>query len=91
VAHAAIEKRLLTDRVRQLSARIEALEQALLSEEDCAGVMQDLTEARGLINALMAEVLEIHIRRRLMNPATMPTAHESEAAEKLIEILHSYI
>ena len=49
-------------RVRRIRGQAEALERALAAGVDCGPVLQQLAAIRGAINALMAEVLESHIR-----------------------------
>ena len=61
------------------------------AEAGCAEIMQLLTAARGAINSLMAEVVEDHIRMHMVDPKRTPTASETEAAEELVGVLHSYI
>lgn len=91
MAHVVSEKRKLINRVRRLRGQIDALERTLEADASCADVMQVLTAARGAINALMAEVVEDHIRDHMIDPARSPTPRESEAADELVTVLHSYI
>lgn len=39
----------------------------------------------------MAEVVEDHIRMHMVDPDRTPTGRETEAAEELVGVLHSYI
>jgi DNA-binding FrmR family transcriptional regulator len=91
MAHPITEKQKLLNRVRRLRGQIEALERALDAEMGCAQIMQQLTAARGAINSLMAEVVEDHIRMHMIDPARKPTEREAEAAEELVDVMHSYI
>jgi DNA-binding FrmR family transcriptional regulator len=91
MSHAISEKQKLINRTRRLRGQVEALERALDAEAGCADVIQLLTAARGAINALMAEVVEDHIRLHMVDPARTPTAGETLAAEELVSVLHSYI
>ena len=54
-------------------------------------VMKLLTAGRAAINGLMAEVVEDHIRMHMLDPDRQPTIGESEAAEQLVSVMHSYI
>ena len=47
--------------------------------------------ARGAINGLMAEVLEEHIREHLAPADSAAEPVQADAAEELIEIIHSYL
>ena len=91
MTHAVAEKQKLLNRVRRLRGQVEALERALDAEVGCVQIMQQLTAARGAISALMAEVVEDHIRMHMVDSERIPTARESEAAEELVSVMHSYI
>ena len=47
--------------------------------------------ARGAINGLMAEVLEEHVRQYLVPADRNADPRQADAAEELIEIIHSYL
>ncbi len=91
MVHAVTEKQKLLNRIRRLRGQIEAIERALDADAGCTQVMQLLTAARGAINGLMAEVVEDHIRIHMIDPDRTPTSNETEAAEELVSVLHSYI
>jgi FrmR/RcnR family transcriptional regulator, repressor of frmRAB operon len=61
------------------------------SEASCSDLLQWITAARGAINGLMAEVLEEHVREYLLPPDGEAGSREVDAAEELIEIIHSYL
>jgi DNA-binding FrmR family transcriptional regulator len=85
------DKRGLVNRVRRLHGQVDAIERALTGEATSSDVLQRLTAARGAINGLMAEVLEEHVREYL-SPADSDTdPRQADAAEELIEIIHSYL
>ena len=54
-------------------------------------VMKLLTAGRAAINGLMAEVVEDHIRLRMMGTTRKPSRDEVEAAEELVGVLRTYI
>ncbi len=60
--HSPVEKKKALVRVRRIRGQAEALERALDEGADCGPVLQQLAAIRGAVNALMAEVLESHIR-----------------------------
>jgi len=70
---------------------IEAIERALEADAGCTQVMQLLTAARGAVTGLMAEVVEDHIRTHLVDPERNPGALNAEAADQLIEVVHTYL
>jgi DNA-binding FrmR family transcriptional regulator len=75
--------------VRRIRGHIEAIERALEQEIGCADVMQLIAAARGAIGALMAEVMEDHVRMHVMEPE--PAHGRGEAAEELIDVVRSYL
>jgi hypothetical protein len=60
-------------------------------EASSSDSLQRITAARGAINELMAEFLEEHVREYL-SPADCDTdPRQADAAEELIEIIHTYL
>jgi FrmR/RcnR family transcriptional regulator, repressor of frmRAB operon len=85
------DKRGLMNRARRLRGQVEGIVRALDGEASCSDLLQRITAARGAVNGLMAEILEEHIREYL-TPAGSETDHvQADAAEELIEIIHSYL
>jgi DNA-binding FrmR family transcriptional regulator len=85
------DKRGLVNRVRRLRGQVDAVERALAGEASCSDLLQRITAARGAINGLMAEVLEEHIREYLSPVDSEADPRQADAAEELIEIIHSYL
>jgi len=85
------ERTKLLNRVRRIRGQVEAVERALEQEIGCSDVLQLITSVRGAINGLMAEVLEDHIRMRVVDPLREPDAERAVAAEELINVVHSYL
>src|ERR1700736_2338869 len=85
------DKRGLVNRVRRLRGQVDAIERALDGEASCSDLLQRITAARGAINGLMAEVLEEHVREYLIEPRPDNSVSREDAAEELIEIIHSYL
>jgi DNA-binding FrmR family transcriptional regulator len=46
---------------------------------------------RGSVAGLMSEVVEDHIRTHLVDPTKNPNALNADAAEQLIEVVHTYL
>jgi FrmR/RcnR family transcriptional regulator, repressor of frmRAB operon len=85
------DKRGLVNRVRRLRGQVDAIERALDGEASCSDLLQRITAARGAINGLMAEVLEEHVREYLLPVDGDAEPRQADAAEELIEIIHSYL
>jgi FrmR/RcnR family transcriptional regulator, repressor of frmRAB operon len=90
MSHTIHEKRKLLNRVRRIRGQVEAIERALEDEAGCARVMHLISGCRGAINGLLAEVVEDHVRTHLVDPVKDPTALNAEAADQLLEVVHSY-
>jgi DNA-binding FrmR family transcriptional regulator len=85
------DKRGLVNRVRRLRGQVDGIERALTGEASCSDLLQRITAARGAINGLMAEVLEEHVREYLLPADGEAEPRQADAAEELIEIIHSYL
>ena len=64
MAHTIREKTKLLNRTRRIGGQVDAIARALEAERPCADVLNLIVAARGAMNALMAEVMEEHIRAR---------------------------
>jgi FrmR/RcnR family transcriptional regulator, repressor of frmRAB operon len=85
------EKQKLLNRVRRIRGQLEAVERALDQDASCAAILQQATACRGALNALIAEVVEDHIREHVMDPSAPREDPRAQAAEELAEIIHSYL
>lgn len=81
----------MLNRVKRLRGQVSAVEALLEEDVDCERALHTLAACRGAINALMAEILEDHIRYHVMLPDADPNSHESLAAEQLVDIVKSYL
>jgi DNA-binding FrmR family transcriptional regulator len=89
VSHTIREKSKLLNRVRRIRGQVEAIERALEQQIGCVDVMQLIAAVRGAMGALMAEVMEDHVRLHVMELG--PTYERGEAAEELIDVVRSYL
>ena len=77
--------------MRRIRGQVEAIERALDGEAGCERVMHLIAGARGAMAGLMAEVVEDHVRRHLVDAEWYPDALNTEAAEQLIEVIRTYL
>jgi DNA-binding FrmR family transcriptional regulator len=91
VRHSVREKQKLLNRVKRIRGQVAAVEELLEQDADCERALHTLSACRGAINALMAEILEDHIRFHVMHPDEDPHSPESQAAEQLVDIVKSYL
>jgi DNA-binding FrmR family transcriptional regulator len=90
MAHTADEKRKLLNRVRRIRGQVEAIERELNEEAECSAVLHNISACRGAMDALMAEVIEGHIRFHLMDPKHQ-TEEQVRAADDLVDALRAYL
>jgi DNA-binding FrmR family transcriptional regulator len=91
MVHTIREKKKLLARVGRIRGQIEAIERALSDEAECERVMHLIAGVRGSVAGLMAEVVEDHIRTHLVDPERNPGALNADAADQLIEVVHTYL
>jgi DNA-binding FrmR family transcriptional regulator len=87
VSHLSREKLDLLNRTRKIRGQIDSVERGLDDDAPCADLLQRLAAARGAINALMAELMEDHVRHHM--PKKSKTS--AEAVDDVIEIIRSYL
>jgi DNA-binding FrmR family transcriptional regulator len=91
MAHTIRDKQQLLRRVRRIRGQLEAVETALVEEQDCYAILQTLAACRGALSGLVAEVIEGHIRFHVVDPDARPTSPQTQAAQELIAIVRSYV
>jgi DNA-binding FrmR family transcriptional regulator len=90
-SHSVREKQKLLNRVKRIRGQVGAVEELIDQDVDCERALHTLAACRGAINALMAEILEDHIRYHVLPPDSDPRSHEHQAAEQLMDIVKSYL
>jgi DNA-binding FrmR family transcriptional regulator len=83
------EKSKLLTRVRRIRGQVEALERGLENEVGCADMLMLIASVRGAVNGLMAEVMEDHMRRHVVDPGRERA--RAQGAEELIEVVRAYL
>jgi FrmR/RcnR family transcriptional regulator, repressor of frmRAB operon len=83
------EKAKLLKRLNRIRGQVEAMRRALEGKSSSAAVLQQATACRGALDGFIAEVIEDHIRERVVDADNRESA--TEAAEELIGIVHSYL
>jgi len=91
MAHTIREKKKLLARVGRIRGQIEAIERALNDEAECERIMHMIAGVRGSVAGLMAEVVEDHFRNHPANTERNPGALNADAADQLIEVVHTYL
>jgi FrmR/RcnR family transcriptional regulator, repressor of frmRAB operon len=91
MAHTIRDKKKLLARAGRIRGQVEAIERALTEETECERIMHMIAGIRGSVAGLMAEVVEDHIRTHLVDPEKNPGALNAEAADQLIEVVHTYL
>jgi DNA-binding FrmR family transcriptional regulator len=91
MGHTIREKTKLLARVRRIRGQVEGLERSLESERGCEEVMQQIVAIRGAMNALMAEVIDDHVRNHIASSAITSSAERAQGADDLIAAVRSYL
>ena len=89
--HARKEKTKLLHRLRRIGGQIDAIERLLDADSPCSTILQQATACRGALDGFIAEVIEDHIREHMMDPAASLDDPRAQAAEELVDIVHSYL
>ena len=91
MSHTIKEKKKLLARIGRIRGQVDAIERALTDEAECERIMHMIAGIRGSVAGLMAEVVEDHIRTHLVDPGKNPGALNAEAADQLIDVVHTYL
>lgn len=91
MAHTIEEKKRLLNRVRRILGQVAAVEKALDQEADCSDVLHNIAACRGAMDALMAEVIEGHIRFHILAPNGKASDEQVRAADDLVSALRAYL
>ena len=70
---------------------MDSVARALEQEAECSDVLHNISACRGAMDALMAEVIEGHIRFHVLDSKTKPTNEQTRAADDLIHALRAYL
>jgi FrmR/RcnR family transcriptional regulator, repressor of rcnA expression len=89
MAHVIQNKKKLLARVSRIRGQINGIERALEENHDCGEVLLTLAACRGALNALMAEILEGHVRQHVLNEKS--TESQVAAGDELIEVINRYL
>lgn len=91
MAHTIDEKKRLLNRVRRIMGQVAAIEKALDQEAECSDVLHNISACRGAMDALMAEVIEGHIRFHILPASGRATDGQTQAADDLVSALRAYL
>ena len=90
MSHVIRGRKKLLDRLRRLAGQVRGAQRALERGAECADVMQILAACRGAVDALLAEVVEGHVREHLAAPG-LRTKEREKAAGELNRIVRTYL
>ena len=92
MAHTLEEKRKLLNRVRRIMGQVAAIERALDQEQaECSEILHNISACRGAMDALMAEVIEGHIRFHILPENGTASDEQLRAADDLVSALRTYL
>ncbi|MBV8187370.1 MAG: metal/formaldehyde-sensitive transcriptional repressor [Alphaproteobacteria bacterium] len=84
------EKRKLLMRVKRIRGQLDAVERRIEEDASCSAILQQATACRGALEGFIAEVIEDHILEHLVDASAPKDDARAQAAEELVEIVHSY-
>ena len=92
MAHTIEEKKKLLNRVRRIMGQVAAIEKSLDQENaDCSEILHNISACRGAMDALMAEVIEGHIRYHILPRDGTVSDEQARAADDLVSALRAYL
>ncbi len=92
MAHSIEEKKKLLNRVRRLTGQVAAIERSLDQDDaDCSEILHNISACRGAMDALMAEVIEGHIRYHVLPINGAVSDEQTRAADDLVSALRAYL
>jgi DNA-binding FrmR family transcriptional regulator len=91
MAHTTEEKKRLLNRTRRIMGQVAAIERGLDEDSDCSEILHNISACRGAMDALMAEVIEGHIRFHVLATDGSSTAEQTRAANDLVSALRAYL
>jgi DNA-binding FrmR family transcriptional regulator len=91
MAHTLEEKKKLRNRVRRIMGQVAAIEKSLDQEAECSDLLHNISACRGAMDALMAEVIEGHIRFHILPANGGATDEQTQAADDLVSALRAYL
>jgi DNA-binding FrmR family transcriptional regulator len=91
MAHTLEEKKRLLNRVRRIMGQVAAIQKGLDQEAECSDVLHNISACRGAMDALMAEVIEGHIRFHILGANGAVTDEQRQAADDLVTALRAYL
>ncbi|WP_268797914.1 metal/formaldehyde-sensitive transcriptional repressor [Pseudomonas huanghezhanensis] len=89
MSHVKSGKDDLLKRVKRIAGQIQAVERALVSDDDCAKTLHLVAATRGAINGLMDEIIEDHAREHVANPG-LSDEERAKGVEELLEAIRRY-
>jgi DNA-binding FrmR family transcriptional regulator len=91
MAHTIQHKKKLLARLSRIRGQINGVERALNEGRACGEILLTLAACRGAMNALMAEILEGHVRLHLLQGDSQNDPARAAAGEELIEVIKRYL
>jgi len=92
MAHTIEEKKKLLNRVRRIMGQVAAIEKSLGQESaECSEILHNIAACRGAMDALMAEVIEGHIRFHILPQNGTVSDEQLRAADDLVSALRAYL
>lgn len=83
------EKKKLLHRVRRIKGQLAAIERGIDQDAESSEVLHNIAACRGAMDALMARVIEGHVRFHILD--SRPRKGRLKAADDLASALRAYL
>ncbi len=90
MSHVIREKKKINLRIKKIKGQLSAIERGLEEGADCYEVLQTLAAAKGAVNGLFAELLEMHIKEHIMDNPDLISTKKDKGAIELIKLMKTF-
>jgi DNA-binding FrmR family transcriptional regulator len=80
----------MVSRARRIKGQVEAIERVLEGDGESEDILQLVASGRGVLNGLMAELIEGHLKFHVRPSGDKALPSQLEAAEGLIAVVKRY-
>lgn len=81
----------ILNRAHRVHGQIEALERAIMEEQERSSVLQLLAATRGAMNGLMAEIMHGMLNDKVLNNGCDPTPEQQATLEEIMRLIRTYL
>ena len=91
MSHTEENRLRLLARIKRIKGQITAAEKAIEAGADCSVIVHSLAAAKGALGALVAGIIEDHIRDHIIDPDERPSSRRADATRELLDVVRMYL